>query len=128
MLFELKDFIMHSGKQGKWKIECYALTDEDWDTVAYWVSEKFDFKQVRGVPTGGLKLQNALFKYRNPESRTFIIVDDVLTTGSSMDDFRYALDIGNRNRSIEKAIGVVLFARGKCPDWVEPIFQMWEEK
>jgi hypothetical protein len=25
----------------------------------------------------------------------------------------------------ENIVGVVIFARGECPDWIEPIFKMW---
>jgi orotate phosphoribosyltransferase len=50
-----------------------------------------------------------------------LIVDDVLTTGKSMEEMR-------KKHSNVLTIGVVLFARGKCPKWVEPIFNMWDEK
>ena len=46
-----------------------------------------------------------------------LIVDDVLTTGGSMVDHRAALG-GSRCK------GVVIFARGECPSWVVPLFQM----
>lgn len=125
-LFELKDFVMHSGQVGKWKIECDALTEEDWKTVAYWISKRVDFNMVRGVPTGGKKLQDALFKYRNPNSDVFLIVDDVLTTGKSMEDFKFALGVDRlMGTEINVIKGVVLFARGECPYWVEPIYKMW---
>ena len=126
-LFELKDFKMHSGGIGKWKIECDNLTDADWDTVAYWISEKIDFKFVRGIPTGGIKLQNALFKYRDPGSDVCLIVDDVLTTGKSMEDYKQILDINRiMGTGVNKIVGIVLFARGECPSWVQPIFKMWK--
>ena len=121
-LFELKDFTMHSGDAGKYKIECDVLTDEDWDTIAYIIAEKISFKLVRGVPSGGIKLQNALLKYRNPKSETFLIVDDVLTTGKSMNDFRYVLEDTYPDLFYE---GVVLFARNNCPHWIQSVFQMW---
>lgn len=120
-LFELKDFIMHSGEVGEWKIECDALTDEDWETVAYWISERFDFNHVVGVPTGAELLQNKLLKKSNPRSKTILIVDDVLTTGGSMEDTKRTL---NTPKDYEVK-GVVLFARSECPDWVTPIFKMW---
>lgn len=122
MLFKLKDFIMHSGGQGKYKIECDALTEEDWNTIAYIISEKIDFKHARGVPTGGLHLERALHRYRNPNSNTLLIVDDVLTTGKSMEDFKYVLE----NTYKFYIRGVVLFARKECPGWITPIFQMWK--
>lgn len=120
-LFEKKEFVMHSGDVGYFKIECDALTDKDWETIAFIVSQKYEFKFVRGVPQGGLKLMHALFKYRNPDSDVMLIVDDVLTTGKSMEDMEYALS--DRFPNIK---GVVIFARTKCPDWIEPVFQMWE--
>jgi len=125
-LFQRKDFIMHSGDKGYFKIECDDLTDEDIETIALIISKKYDFKQVRGVPTGGDRLMRALFKYRNPESDVFLIVDDVLTTGSSMiEKFFEVLKEGHKLEHIQ---GVVVFARGSCPTWVDPIFQMWEGK
>jgi hypothetical protein len=125
-LFQLKDFIMHSGGVGKYKIECDCLTDGDWETAAYWVHEKIDFKLVRGVPTGGKRFQDALFKYRNPESSNFLIVDDVLTTGKSMEEYKHVLGIQHRMFDADlNVIGVVLFARTECPDWILPIFKMW---
>ena len=121
-LFELKDFVMHSGQVGHWKIECDALTDEDWDTIAYWVSTRFSFRQVEGIPTGGEKFQHALFKYRSPNSNVYLVVDDVLTTGGSMNKFKRTSLQSLSGYDIK---GVVLFARGECPDWVTPIFKMW---
>lgn len=122
-LFVLEDFVMHSGGIGHYKIECDALTDSDWATLAYMISEKVNFKFVRGVPTGGLKLQNALFKYRDPNSKTFLIVDDVLTTGNSMNEFKSFFE--GCIDGVDEIIGAVVFARDVCPDWVMPLFRMY---
>lgn len=34
-LFQKVDFISHSGKPLDWKLECDALTDKDWECIAY---------------------------------------------------------------------------------------------
>lgn len=116
-LFEQGDFMLHSGSKSWFKIECGYLCAEDWHTIAKLISEQLDFKDVIGVPTGGLKLAEALKVYRKPETDApTLIVDDVLTTGNSMERARTKVK--------GKAIGVVLFARGKCPLWVFPVFQM----
>ena len=49
-----------------------------------------------------------------------LIVDDVFTTGSSIEK--------ERIRSTRRdQIGVVIFARNPTPAWVHPIFTMWGE-
>ena len=125
-LFQRKDFIMHSGGKGYFKIECDDLTDEDIETIALIISKKYDFKQVRGVPTGGDRLMRALVKYRNPESNVLLLVDDVLTTGNSMIEKFH--EIIRERYDFDYTQGVVVFARGECPAWIDPIFQMWEGK
>jgi hypothetical protein len=107
---------MHSGAQSDFKIECDALTDEEIETFAMLIANRFKFSHVSGVPTGGYRIGNALRKYCELGGASpWLIVDDVLTTGCSINDYRQTCD----------AIGVVLFARGPCPDWVYPVFQLW---
>lgn len=119
-LFQKMDFTSHSGKRLDWKIECDALTDADIETLAFIISKRYKFCKVNGIPRGGLKLEKALLKYRDKRSDTFLIVDDVLTTGKSMEVKKK--EIGGRfPRNIQ---GAVLFARGKCPDWITPVFDM----
>lgn len=117
-LFERKTFTMHSGDKSDFKIECDALTNEDIETLALLVSKKYDFNLVIGIPTGGEAFAEKLIKYKNPKSSTVLVVDDVLTTGASMEEYHYNIE-GKEN------IGVVIFARGECPAWVTPIFKMW---
>jgi len=71
------------------------------------------FGSVFGIPRGGLAFSKALVAYKTQGPP--LIADDVLTTGASMEDMRGRL-LG--------ALGVVVFARGKCPDWIVPLFQM----
>ena len=118
-LFEKKKWIMHSGETSDFKIECDALTSDDWDTIAYLISKHFSFSEVVGVPRGGLALQYSLKKYKKSLG-PLLIVDDVLTTGTSMEEERDLY----LERYKNNIVGVVLFTRGRCPNWVTPIFSM----
>ncbi len=119
--FRLGGFTAASGQIFPWKIECDALTQEDWSCLARIVSDFVGlFSKVEGVPEGGLPLARALFSYSttykfgNVVKDPLLIVDDVLTTGASMERVRDGRD----------AIGAVVFARGPCPSWVTPVFKM----
>lgn len=84
------------------------------------VVERVDpFTSVLGIPTGGEPLAQALRPYASPPEQCngLLIVDDVLTTGDSMERVR-------RVRSEAIVQGAVIFARGECPDWITPLFQM----
>ena len=115
-LFQNSAFILSSGMQSNFKIECDVLTDDDWQTLAVIISNNFKFSQVIGVPTGGIKLANKLCDFCS--HGPILVVDDVLTTGRHMEEVRANLD-----RCGKDYIGVVVFSRGKCPDWITPIFQ-----
>ncbi len=111
-----KNVELHSGGKSEWKIECDGLTDEEIDTFAMLIATRFRFGSVTGIPTGGWRIANALQKYCSTWYNNRLIVDDVLTTGASMEQYRESsLDIG-----------VVLFARGHCPSWVHAVFQIWD--
>jgi len=120
-LFEKKKWIMHSGTESNFKIECDALTSADWNTIAYLIAKHLSFVNVVGVPLGGLALAKALRKYKSTLG-PLLIVDDVLTTGTSMEEEKDVYLEQYKNN----IIGVVLFVRGKCPNWVIPIFNMNE--
>ena len=113
-LFQSGNFVLHSGAHSNFKINCNALTDEDWKALASIVSKKFKFGKVWGIPRGGTKLANALLSYIT-EGRA-IIVDDVFTTGNSMEEARRVFG--------EDSIGVVVFARHTPPLWITPIFKL----
>ena len=99
-LFQLGNFTSHAGNELDFKIECDALTDQDWDCFAKLISERCQFGSVYGIPRGGVKLQKALEKYVTPKNPYRLVVDDVYTTGKSM---REAMNKGD--------IGFVVFAR-----------------
>lgn len=115
-LFVDKQFTSHAGMRLDFKIDCDALTGSDIETLARIVAQKHVFSEVIGVPRGGLRLAAALEQYRMTTG-CLLIVDDVLTTGTSMEEAcaQYSRD------DVE---GVVIFARGLCPTWIKPIFQL----
>lgn len=110
-MFVLKDFVSHSGLTLPFKIECANLTYKDWECLAWLVSNMVgSFGSVEGVPRGGLLLANRLKDYIT--EGPVLIVDDVFTTGASMDQ--------QRNKRYAK--GAVVFARTTPPDWIGSIF------
>ena len=121
-LFHSVDFKSHSGLKLKWKIECDALSDPEWFTISQMIMEiSVPFKEAIGIPRGGTKLGNLLNQYGTGKREDpVLLVDDVLTTGESMKQFktkrswRYPSDY----------IGWVVFARTKTPKWVTALFQM----
>ena len=59
-LFIKEDFISHAGLPLTWKVECDALTDGDYDALAKIVSERLTFRDVKGIPRGGIPFEKAL--------------------------------------------------------------------
>ena len=121
-LFQSVDFISHSGLELKWKIECDALSDPEWFTISQMIMEiSVPFKEAIGIPRGGTKLGNLLNQYGTGKREDPIcIVDDVLTTGESMKEFKTK----RTWRNPADYIGWVVFARTKTPKWVTALFQM----
>jgi|TARA_B110000196_G_C21063162_1_gene623459 hypothetical protein len=122
-LFKSIDFKSHSGLDLSWKIEMDVLSDSEWFTIKKMIIELTPpFKEAVGIPTGGSKLGDLLNEHgTGKEEDPICIVDDVLTTGESME---YFLTQYQRNRRPFTAIGWVVFARGQCPGWVTSLFQM----
>lgn len=118
-LFNEGKFTLHSGEISDFKIDCDFLTDEDIKTLAGLIAKRIGyFTAVEGVPTGGTRLALALEKsvVHDHHADRLLIVDDVLTSGGSME----------QHRAGREATGVVLFARGECPRWVFPVFTLGE--
>ncbi len=106
-------FTLHAGDTSDFKIDCDALDDDDLDCVAFLLSRRLAaFGSVEGVPTGGLRLAEKMKQYAT--SGGLLIVDDVLTTGVSMEE----------QRAGRGASGAVIYARGAVPAWVTPLFTM----
>jgi len=113
-LFETGNFKLHSGQSSTWKINCDALTDSDIAALAYLIARQISFADVVGIPEGGTRLASALEQYRSKSSDITLIVDDVLTTGASMETMR---------TKHPGSLGIVIFARGKLPIGVGALFQ-----
>ena len=120
-LFVEEDFIGHSGGELHWKIECDALFPNEWKCIAKMIMEHETrpFQAAIGIPRGGIKLGQYLNEYSTQNRNDpYLIVDDVLTTGGSMIEYR---ETHFKNKSV---IGWVLFARSKPHDWIKALFQM----
>lgn len=90
LLFQDGDFTSHAGLPLAWKIECDAITDEEWRCLAKMVMEyqTRPFYKAVGIPRGGLKFAEAMNEYASGnETDQIMICDDVFTTGTSMLDF-----------------------------------------
>ena len=122
-LFRSINFKSHSGLNLTWKIEMDVLSDPEWFTIKKMIMEiSPPFREAVGIPKGGVKLADLLNECATGNKEDPIcIVDDVLTTGSSME---YFLEQYQRNRRPFTAIGWVVFARTQTPDWVNALFQM----
>lgn len=125
MLFLPGEFSTHSGQTLPWKIECDSLTNTEIGLFADLILKMFpeSFTAVVGIPRGGLRLASAILDRIGPVGglpARVLLVDDVLTTGKSMESER---------RKIAGAIvsGTVMFARGSCPDWIRPVFMLHKE-
>lgn len=113
-LLQLGSFTLASGINSPWKIDCDCLTESDWNTAAYLISKLVGrFGEVEGVPTGGLKLAEALKPYitKGP----LLVVDDVWTTGGSI----------LKHLNDRKAKIAVLFARSNVPKDVIALFRSY---
>lgn len=115
-MFRLGNFRSHSGLDLSFKIECDDLTYSDIEAVAS-VLGTIGFREVIGVPRGGLRLAAAMGPYKDTRSDRTLIVDDVLTTGTSMEEVR--------TKTEGPVIGAVIFARGPVPGWIIPMFTLW---
>ena len=120
-LFKEIDFISHSGNELHWKIECEAIFPNEWKCIAKMIMEHemTPFQSAVGIPRGGVELGRWLNEFSTGNSQDpYLIVDDVLTTGESMEEYKEKY-FKNKN-----VIGWVVFARNFPPTWVKTLFQM----
>lgn len=127
-LFSLGSFKLHSGMESNWKIDCGFLSDDDIVALAMIAATAVPpFVSVQGVIRGGLRLARALERYRSKDGSHHLIVDDVLTTGKSMEEARKEY-LRHRalwdNKNTREVCGAVIFARGGVKqDWIRVLFQ-----
>ena len=121
-LFQKKIFVSHSGVDLNWKIEMDALSHKEWECIASMIMELTPpFKEAIGIPRGGNILGKLMNKHGTGKREDPIcIVDDVLTTGGSMNEFKTK----RQWRNPSKYIGWVVFSRSQTPHWVNALFQM----
>ena len=121
-LFQKVNFKSHAGLDLTWKIEMDALSRDEWECIAEMIIElSVPFKEAVGIPRGGTILGNLLNQHgTGKREHPICIVDDVLTTGGSMNEFKRKLQWRNPT----DYIGWVVFARSQPPDWVTALFQM----
>ena len=124
-IFQQVDFKSHAGLDLRWKIECDGVSKKEWKCLAEMILdyEKRPFQSAIGIPRGGVMLGSFLNQYSTQKlDDPYLIVDDVLTTGGSMEDFRTSYF---RNRDTKTgSFGWVVFARGFPPQWCRALFQM----
>lgn len=123
-IFQVGKFNLHSGKVSKYKIECDNLTPEDVNFFVEVVRESIEFNGVYGVPRGGTRLAEGLYPYSNASSRNYLIVDDVLSSGDSMNEARKFVE-QHIDATYYKICGYVFFNRGHMdtPFWVKSVFE-----
>lgn len=126
-LFIQKEFVTNAGQKAQYKIECDALTEEDFETAAYLINrycvrKSIRFCRVEGVPRGGLRLSKPLEKYIDPDGEYVLVVDDVFTTGGSIKRHIKEIDIPEE----KEILSFVVFARNEneVPEWIKPVFTM----
>jgi len=119
-LFRAGHVTLASGEAATWKIDCDALTPNDWAGLALIAVETFGAPgSVTGVPRGGLPFAHALVPHLRADSTICWVVDDVVTTGTSM--VKHWAAVGSARRCTG-VIGVAAFSRGSHPDWVHALF------
>jgi hypothetical protein len=101
------EFTLNSGGFSPFKIECDALTPDDWATLAGMIHERVGyFRDAIGVPRGGEQLAGLLRCWaRNNPYFPRLVVDDVWTSGASILRLMQPRDVG-----------FVVFARRPIPE------------
>ena len=79
-LFQIGDFVSHAGLPLSWKIECDAITMDEWVCIARMIMEyqKEPFRYAVGIPRGGAHLGFALNAHATDDpNHRVLICDDV---------------------------------------------------
>ncbi len=131
-LIQIGEFPLHSGGVSQLKFELDKFTISDWEAIAYLASRVFKFQYVVGIPTGGMRLAQAMAKYAtNDPDDPVALVDDVWTTGGSMrsahEEIMETLPLHKQLKAARGIIGVIAIARSYVDEWVHPFLTMGKE-
>ena len=124
-LLQWGNFTLHSGENSWWRIDCDAFTDSEIALIAKLMLERIPNHYGKVLypeshPGSVMhKLAAEMRNYIDEKSNNILIVDDVLTIGNSMRELYFLSATYGA-----EIFGAVIFARGLCPSWVKPIFQM----
>lgn len=132
-LFRHGIFKLSSGDILTFKVECDALTNEDYRALAHIVEDRIRYRVAIGVPSknkkpsNAEKFANALNEYATGHTGDItLIVDDVLTTGKTLMEFTNKL----KAKQQLQYRGLVMFARKPIPpsmrSWVHSIWNFWQ--
>ncbi len=125
MLIHLGQVILHSGDESSFKLIADDFIEENLEGLVELIRMLAGpFSSVEGIPRGGDRLAEALHPHCSKKG-AHLLVDDVCTTGISLEDARGNAESPYRGNH-KNVKGVVVFARGRCPSWVQAIFQMPE--
>ncbi len=119
-LFRFGKFTLHSGEVSEWKIDCDALTQDDWDALAGMAASLVHpFGAVYDCGGASMQFAAALREYSAHNSAP-LVVDDVFTTGRTMQQVR--MEVLPKGAAMS-AKGLVVFARHEPPPWIRAMFQ-----
>ena len=127
-LFQRYNYKSHANLDLTWKLECDAISDEEWSVLARIISEleSRPFSDVVGIPRGGVKLENEMLNYvSGNKNDPVLIVDDVWTTGTSFKEF-VGIHIIEKMTEHVGWFGWCIFARTQTSNHVTALFQMPE--
>ena len=128
-------FHLHSGGESHFLLDCECLQYNDLRNIAKIILHKYYPKRVVSIPKGGDRLADvleSLLRSSRPEPGSevidVLIVDDVLTTGASMQEawMKLAVD-GIRLKDMDPPAptikGAVIFQRGPDMNGVFAVFK-----
>ncbi len=138
-LIQFGEYSLNSGLTSDYKLVADAFIRANIKGLPKLISRMVGpFGSVYGVSRGGLKLAERLKPLvfngtLGGHLVPHLIVDDVLTTGRSLQrafDAHKSQWPGGEPNPLNRPpaiIGCVVFARGRCPPWVKSLFQMPSE-
>lgn len=132
-LIHLGEHVLHSGLKSNFKLIADQFIEDNLEELVYLIKEVVGpFRSVEGIPAGGTRLAEALIPHTVssgmgvPFRNLHLIIDDVMTTGGSMERARQQ-HRGQGPAGRPGIIGVVVFTRISPPPWIRAIFTLPSE-